>query len=344
MASNPTYVALTMGTHTWNPEDEKVDQIVELMRKYGIKSMDTARAYGDSEKSIGMRKLASEFNVDTKADTAIFPGSGRKVAQFAKESLENLQTEKVTSARQIIPGISSAANTLQVRTYFFHGPDETVPFSEQLEVVNNLYREGRFEKFGLSNFSLEQVLEIHSVAEEKGYIVPSVYQSNYSAAVRTNEEDLFPTLRKLGYSIQAYSPMATGLLVKTPADIAAGKGSYNPDEFSGKILRPMFNKPSYMKMLEEFGKLSEESGISRTGLAYRWVRHHSILKPEFGDEMIIGGTTAEQVANSLKELEGGPLEPWVADRISQLWEIIKDDAPRDNLKYVRNVALELASS
>lgn len=45
MASNPAYVALTMGTHTWNPEDEKVDKIVELMRKYGIKNMDTARTY-----------------------------------------------------------------------------------------------------------------------------------------------------------------------------------------------------------------------------------------------------------------------------------------------------------
>lgn len=291
-----------------------------------------------------MRKLASEFNIDTKADTAIFPGSGRKIAQFAKESLENLQTDKVRAARQVVHDIPCAANTIQVRTYFFHGPDETVPFDEQLEAVNKIYQEGRFEKLGLSNFSLEQVLEIHAIAKEKGYIAPSVYQSNYSAAVRTNEGDLFPTLRKLGYSIQAYSPMATGLLVKTPADIAAGKGSYNPDAIVGKVLRPMYDKPSYMKMLEEFGKLSEESGVSRTGLAYRWVRHHSFLKAELGDEMIIGGTTAEQVANSLKELEGGPLEPWVADRISQLWEIIKDDAPRDNLKYVRNVVRALASS
>jgi hypothetical protein len=45
MASTPEYVALTLGTHTWNPEDEKVDKIVELMRKYGVKNMDTARAY-----------------------------------------------------------------------------------------------------------------------------------------------------------------------------------------------------------------------------------------------------------------------------------------------------------
>lgn len=206
-----------------------------------------------------------------------------------------------------------------------------------MEAIQKLYLEGRFEKFGLSNFSTEQVLEIHEIAKEKGYVAPSVYQSIYSAASRFNEKhDLFPTLRKLGYSIQAYSPMAMGLLAKTPADIAAGKGNFDPTKVEGRILHPMYNKPSYMKMLEEFGKLSEESGVSRTGLAYRWVRHHSFLRAELGDEMIIGANTAEQVADGLQELEKGPLEPWVAERIDQLWDIIKDDAPRDTVKFVRN--------
>lgn len=205
-----------------------------------------------------------------------------------------------------------------------------------MEAIQKLYLEGYFERFGLSNFKTKQVLEIHEIAKERGYITPSVFQSGYSAAERANEEDLFPTLRRLGYSIQAYSPMAAGLLAKTPADIAAGKGNFDPKTVGGQIYLPMFNKPSYMQMLEEFGKLSEDSGISRTGLAYRWVRHHSFLKAELGDEMIIGGTTAEQVANALQELDEGPLEPWVAEEINKLWKIIKDDAPRDSLKHVRN--------
>lgn len=48
MSSQQKYVGLVVGTHTWNPEDEKVDKIVELMRKHGVKNMDTARVYVSS--------------------------------------------------------------------------------------------------------------------------------------------------------------------------------------------------------------------------------------------------------------------------------------------------------
>jgi hypothetical protein len=39
----------------------------------------------------------------------------------------------------------------------------------------------------------------------------------------------------------------------------------------------------------------------------------------------------------VEEIEKGPLEPWVVERIDGLWELVKDDAPIDNLKAVREV-------
>lgn len=208
-----------------------------------------------------------------------------------------------------------------------------------MESVQTLYKQGVFEKFGVSNFLPEQVVEFYNYAKAKGYVLPTVYQSSYSIAVRLNEDRLFPTLRKLGISIQAYSPMAGGLLAKTPDYIEQGKGNWDPDSIPGKIFRSLYYKPSYLKMLEEFGQLSEKSGVSRTGLAYRWVRYHSALKVNFGDEMILGSTTASQLEEALAELELGPLEPWVVAQIEDLWQLIKDDAPVDNLKSVRKVLL-----
>lgn len=164
-----------------------------------------------------------------------------------------------------------------------------------MESIQTLYKQGMFENFGLSTFTPEQVIEFHDYAKSKGYVLQTVYQSSYSIAVRLNEELLFPTLRKLGISIQAYSPMAGGLLAKTPEYIEQGKGNWDPNTPAGKIFRDLYYKPSYLKMLEEFAKLSEKSGVSRTGLAYRWVRYHSVLKAELGDEMILGSVTAAQL-------------------------------------------------
>lgn len=212
----------------------------------------------------------------------------------------------------------------------------------QLEAIQTLYKQGAFEVFGLSNFSPDQVVEYYNYAKSKGYVLPTVYQSSYSLAVRHNETRLFPTLRRLGISIQAYSPMAGGLLSKTPDYIEQGKGNWDPNTPTGKIFRDLYYKPSYLKMLEEFGKLSEETGISRSGLAYRWVRYHSALKGELGDEMIIGSVTAQQLEEALAELSKGPLESAIVEKLESFWQLIKDDAPIDNLISVRKVVRGLA--
>ncbi|KAL7926752.1 NADP-dependent oxidoreductase domain-containing protein [Trichoderma austrokoningii] len=304
MSEDP-YVTLTIGTHTSAPnQDEKIQNIISIMRARNIKNLDSARLYGGgaSETAIGNLHLDPEFAVDTKVPTGFVKGQADKIEQTAKDSLAALQMK-------------------QVRTYFFHGPDETVPF----------------QRLGVSNFTLDQVLSLYNVAKEKGYVLPSVYQCSYSIASRHNEADLFPTLRKLGFSIQAYSPMAGGFLAKTPEYIEQGQGSWNPDTPAGKFQRGLLYKPSYMKMLAEFGTLSEKSGISRAGLAYRWVRHHSILSKETGDEVIIGASTSDQLADTMKELEGGPLEPWIAQRMEELWDMVKHEAPVDNLKSFQKV-------
>ncbi|KAH8122577.1 hypothetical protein ACSS6W_000470 [Trichoderma asperelloides] len=319
--SEDSHVALTIGTHTWVPNDgAKIQSIISIMRARNIKTMDTARLYGGgaSETAIGNLQLGPEFAVDTKVPTGFSKGQADKIEQSAKESLAALQTK-------------------QVRTYLLHGPDETVPFEKQMEAIQKLYLQGSFLRFGVSNFTRDQVLRLYNIAKAKGYVLPSVYQCSYSIASRHHEADLFPTLRQLGLSIQAFSPMAGGFLAKTPEYIEQGQGSWNPNTPNGKFQRDLFYKPSYMKMLAEFGTLSEKTGISRAGLAYRWVRHHSMLKNQTGDEMIIGASTSDQLANTMEELEGGPLEPWIVQRMEELWEMIKHEEPVDNLKSFQNI-------
>jgi aryl-alcohol dehydrogenase-like predicted oxidoreductase len=37
--------------------------------------------------------------------------------------------------------------------WYLHGPDRQVPYERTLEAVNNLYKEGKFKRFGISNYS-----------------------------------------------------------------------------------------------------------------------------------------------------------------------------------------------
>ncbi|KAL3422930.1 aldehyde reductase [Phlyctema vagabunda] len=320
ITEKPRPVTLVAGTASWStsPEGEAIrDEILEVMRGHNITKLDTARRYGTSELALGSKGLASEFQITTKFNAG--PGSGKRdaVLASAKTSFDALKVNKV-------------------EVYLLHAPDETTPIEETAHAIQVLYEEGRFKKFGLSNFSTAQTLEWYNYAKENNLVLPTVFQSQYSLAVRANETLLFPTLRKLGFHIQAYSPLAAGFLSKTPSDFETAQGRWDPSTLMGKFHRELFYRPSYLKLLEEFGKLSEQSGVSRVGLAYRWVAYHSVLKQELGDEMILGASSGKQFQQTVEEIEKGPLEHWVAEKIEELWDLVKDD-PVDNVKAFKAV-------
>lgn len=105
---------------------------------------------------------------------------------------------------QSIDNSLAALKTSKINVWYLHGPDRTTPFEETLEAVNKVYGAGKFSRFGISNFSPDEVEKVVQICEQKGYIKPSVYQGPYNAIARGGEKDLFPILRKHNISFDAY--------------------------------------------------------------------------------------------------------------------------------------------
>ena len=59
---------------------------------------------------------------------------------------------------------------------YLHAPDHEVPIMDTLAAVNELHKEGKFKRFGLSNFAAWQVAQICQLCEQHGFVKPSVYQ------------------------------------------------------------------------------------------------------------------------------------------------------------------------
>lgn len=94
----------------------------------------------------------------------------------------------------------------QVDVYYVHAPD-LVPLEDTLAGINEIYKEGWFRRFGLSNFFAEDVQKVYDICKREDYPLPTVYQGDYSAIARKQEEELLPLLRKLGIvSLQTPSP------------------------------------------------------------------------------------------------------------------------------------------
>ena len=173
--------------------------------------------------------------------------------------------------------------------------------------------------------------KIYDHNSSKGYVLPTVYQGNYNPVSRLTEDTLFPVLRKLKIRFYAYSPLASGFLTKTPQFITdASEGRWDKNTFPGNLYAVLYNKPSLVAALGEWDAISKDTGISRAALAYRWVAWNSVLKPELGDGIIIGASRSQQLEETLKVVEDGPLEASVVERIQKIWESVKDEAPLDN--------------
>jgi len=89
-------------------------------------------------------------------------------------------------------------------------PDASTSLEETLEAVNTLHKEGKFERFGVSNYSAAQVDDFCAIADKKGWIKPTAYQGIYNALHRSVEKELFPVLRKHGISFYEFNPLGGG--------------------------------------------------------------------------------------------------------------------------------------
>ena len=161
----------------------------------------------------------------------------------------------------------------------------------------------------------------------------------YSAAARIQEFELFPTLRELGLSIQAYSPLAMGFLAKKAEDFEPGTnkltgGRWDTTTPFGMVQGIMFNKPSMVNLLKAWNEIAAAAGLSKAGMAYRWALYHSALKGELGDELIIGASTSKQFEETVEEIEKGPLNLEIVAKIDALWEPVKADAETSTLRAI----------
>lgn len=86
--------------------------------------------------------------------------------------------------------------------WYLHGPDRSVPYEDTLRAVNECYKEGKFKRFGISNYQSYvllpisilvlllimlqswEVAEMVGICKANGWIQPTVYQGIYNAIHR----------------------------------------------------------------------------------------------------------------------------------------------------------------
>ncbi|KAJ7232188.1 NADP-dependent oxidoreductase domain-containing protein [Mycena haematopus] len=296
-------------------DEGAIEKVYKLLEEGGCDTIDTARRYGSSEEWMGKTGAGKRFIIDSKTPGGFDPGTstGQNIPLHAKETVERL-------------GVKS------VDVYYIHAPDPAIELEEQLAGINEAYKAGCFKRFGLSNFKAADVQRAYDFCKEKGYPLPAVYQGNYSAAARRAETELLPTLRKLDIAFYAYSPIAGGLLLKTPEQLRDGnvEGRFSKTHFMRGMYDGLYNKPSYYKALDMWAEAAKEAGCGKAELAYRWVAFDSAIDPKYGDAVIFGASSHSQISETLAFFKRGSVGEAARAKIDEIWKVIEHDAPLDN--------------
>jgi aflatoxin B1 aldehyde reductase len=171
--------------HFDDPKD--VTAVLDAFAARGHTQIDTAPNYPGSEARLGLANAPARFTVHTKI---LGMGNGTLAPSQIHASIEaSLKALKVS----------------KVETVFFHVPDRETPFEDSARAMHEAWQVGKFNRFGLSNYTAAEVQRFLNICEEHGYNKPAVYQGHYNAVARGAEKELFPILRKHGMAFFAYS-------------------------------------------------------------------------------------------------------------------------------------------
>ncbi|XP_051272069.1 aflatoxin B1 aldehyde reductase member 3 [Dicentrarchus labrax] len=297
---------------------EQSQDMVKTFLGRGHNLVDTAFMYADgkSETIIGGMNLPKTVSIATKAN----PWDGKTLKP------ESVRSQLETSLQKLRRDC--------VDLFYLHAPDHQNPIQDTLRACNELHKEGKFKEFGLSNYASWEVAEIVSICRHNNWIAPTVYQGMYNATTRQVETELLPCLRYYGMRFYAYNPLAGGLLT----------GKYHYQDKDGSQPAGRFFGNSWAAAYQDrYWKLSHFQAIdlvlntletvygsnkpTMTSAAMRWMYHHSQLKGDLGDGVIIGMSSMEQLQQNLAAAEEGPLDERVVAAFKEAWDLVAHECP-----------------
>ncbi|KAL6837914.1 NADP-dependent oxidoreductase domain-containing protein [Trichoderma camerunense] len=303
-------------------ESEEVDlveaeKLLDIFQSHGYNEIDTSRYYGSrtSEEYLGKLKWQDRgLIIDTKIyPTVVLPTDKDKwthrpehLRECLKQSLKALQADKIDM-------------------WYLHGPDRSTPYVDTLRAVNELHKEGLFDRFGISNYMSWEVAQICEICDANSWIRPVAYQGIYNMLHRTVEAELFPCLRRYNMGFYAYNPLAGGFLTgNMEKNTSVEKGSrFDPEQAQGKGYRARYWNDAYFDAVEIIKLAADKHSLRVAEVALRWMTNHSKLGSDYPDAVLIGASSATHIEQNILDLEKGPLPEDVITALNKAWELVR---------------------
>ncbi|TGO80975.1 hypothetical protein BPOR_1464g00010 [Botrytis porri] len=299
---------------------EGTQKIFDVFQAHGHSEVDSARAYGGGSTEERLAEIDRQSR-GLIMQTKLYPTKGA-MSWLTRETY----SLSAADVRRDLKASMKALNTDRIEMFYLHGPDRSTPLEDTLSEVNKLHQEGRFDRFGISNFTSWEVARICDIAEKNGWVKPSVYQGLYNAFNRSVEAELIPCLHFYNMSFYAFQPLAGGFPTskfhRDQTEYEAGS-RFDPSKPQGQLHHGRYINDRNLYALEDILRpVIKKHGLTEAECGLRWMAHHSSMKKELNDAVIVGASSVEQLEQNLNDLENGELPDEVVEALEKCWKHI----------------------
>ncbi|KAF7978875.1 hypothetical protein HWV62_44363 [Athelia sp. TMB] len=247
--------------------DEERFKILDALYASGVRMIDTADVYADSEDLVGkwLKRSGkrSEMFIATKfgfTPSSTIDASPQRVREALESSLKRLGVDCID-------------------LFYLHRVDTTVPIEHTVAAMAEGVKAGKIKYLGLSECSaatLRRAYAIHPIAAVQ------VEYSAFTLDIEDPKIGLLKAARELGVAVVAYAPLGRGLIT----------GQYkSPDDFEENDFRRTINRyshenfPNILKLADGLKKIGEKHNATAGQVALAW------LLAQGEDVIPIPGTT-----------------------------------------------------
>ncbi|MEY2413850.1 MAG: hypothetical protein QOD84_2456 [Acidobacteriaceae bacterium] len=242
----------------YGPPVEKQEGIalIRAAVEHGVTFFDTAEVYGPftNEELVGeaLSPFRGKVVIATKFGFKLDPATGKQAGLDSRP--EHIKEVAEASLKRL------KVNTIDL--FYQHRVDPDVPIEDVAGAVKDLIQQGKVKHFGLSEAGVQTIRRAHAV------LPVTALQSEYSLFWRLPEEEVIPTLEKLGIGFVPYSPLGRGFLTGKIDE----KTTFDSSDFRNIVPRfaPEARKAN-QAVVDLLTKVAEKKNATPAQIALAWL-------------------------------------------------------------------------
>jgi aryl-alcohol dehydrogenase-like predicted oxidoreductase len=271
----------------WVLDEEQSRPHIQRALELGINFFDTANVYskGRSEEILGkaLRDFAGprdEVVIATKVYGEMGPGPN----------------ERGLSRKHILSSIDASLRRLgtdYVDLYQIHRWDYETPIEETLDALNDVVRAGKARYIGASAMFAWQFAKALFSSDRHGWARFVSMQPHYNLLYREEEREMFPLCADQRIAVIPFSPLARGLLARTPSLEPAGTTRAQSDG----LAKERYQRQDNLTILQRVSEVAEARGLPMAQVALAWMFSKPLIT-----SAIIGATDTRHLEDAVAAL------------------------------------------